>query len=183
MKIIGTRLTMESTQEALDVFLRPQCVDLIGGGRSSVEYAVYDYCGIDLKGKPSEYVLVGETPAIGNFYNKLCKNSRLYDAEERDFDMVSGEHSFDEDSQVLRILNAYKENESNFELEHVASGDDLYMAMKNLKNDRVFKFSVASDDYEHHSAYWILYNQWAQITSEKKTVQNQLDVDYFLSDM
>lgn len=180
MKIIGTRLIMETPREALSIFLRPQDSGYIGGGSKSLEYAVYDYCGIDLKGERSEYTLESATPSVGNFYNKLCTNARTYDSEDLYFDMNTGYHSFDDDSQVLRILKAFREDQSSFKLDYFHDDSDMYTTLTNLKNKKVIEFSVASDNAEHHHAFLVLFHYWKEKKKEQRIKKEQLTVDDFL---
>jgi hypothetical protein len=172
---------METNIEALSIFLRPQDNDYIGGGWKSLEYAVYDYCGIDLKGeRSSEYVLESANPGVDNFYNKLCTNARIYASADLHFDMNTGYHTFDDDSQILRILKTFREDQSSFKLDYFHDDSNMCTTLTNLKNNKVFKFSVSSNNAEHHHAFLVLFRHWKEKKKEQQIEKDQLTVDDFL---
>lgn len=183
MKTEGNKLVMESTPEAVQVWSRPHCVDKIGGGASSVVYAVYDYLGIDIK-TPGEYRLSGATKGITRFYEKLCENSYRYSSEDYWF-VLNGngydDNPFPEDSDILKVLVAYRDNPSQFTLDWVESDSDLQIVITNTKNNKQFKVSVIGSP-EEHSAYFVLLAELHRLRKETASVESKIAVSEFLSD-
>lgn len=188
----GKTIVMQTLGEAFNVWIRPEDYDYQAGGRHAIRYAGWDYLGIDPSVSLSEsgVELVGATKHIESFYDRLCDGVPLQSGEEIYYDFDSGEHSFPEGFSWVKVLDAYREDPTNFTLEFCETVDtgvgeeDLFMEITNKTNRKKLQVSVVSENAYIRQVFFILLGLFENMQREKAVeLPDQSDlVDDFLAD-
>lgn len=181
MKIVGRKIIVETVKEAFDIWESPQCTDHQGGGEKSVRYAGYDYLGIDPNISPAESGVLLEFSNKGTeqFYHRLCAIYPFVQDGDPEYNTETGEHNFPEDG-IVKVLDAYYKNPDDFVLGWVRSDDDLYVTVKNKKNQKTLNVSVIGDIFERY-VYWTFLQIFHEEEDIKEQNEKKTGIDEFLN--
>ena len=170
MKIKNQKvIVMQSMSEAFNIWIRPQDFDYRGGGQKAVQYAAWDYLGLDPNVNPNArgIELKGETNEIQALYDKLCDDPRDQLTDEFEYDFETGEHNFPENFPLIKLLDAYRAEPDRFKLDFCEDATDLFMELHNLKNDKKFRVSAVSDNGYVREVFFVLLNRYDFIKSKE----------------
>ena len=182
----GKIVVMETIDDAFSVWIRPQDWDYRSGGIRSVLCAGWDYALIDPSISPevSGVELKSASTAVQEFYDRLCDDPRQDFTEEHSYDLTTGEHDFPPEFPFIRVLDAYRTDPTGFDLLFLSDGEDLFMMLHNLKNNKKFRVSASSDDGYIREVFFVLLNHYDHMRCRQPMVTAKYDdmVNDFLTD-
>jgi hypothetical protein len=139
MKTQGNQIIMQSAEDALKIWREPTLHSFPSGGYYSLRFAVWENYGIELdkNSVAPGFSLVGKTPDIERYYNKLCSTAA------RPFhftiDLETRKHNYPEDCVFLDIVFAYHQNPELYHLDYLSTDWMIAMVITNKQTQKWFR--------------------------------------------